>query len=337
MASLTEIINKGKSGIITIKTAFERLKQANPTLNDSDIGHFLNEMRTSLDMVAYNPETRQKDYLLGWEEDHARKLINNIINSDNYDSFVDLTCEDVYGWLETPFYKLLADKGIDLTPPPEPEEVFIFDGLEFATLGDVVDEIARLNPQKKINKDRAIKGLSNAYDGFYFNYTPEDGNIPLALVKTYCDRWGLYFPWQPLDNSDAPANSQDTQALSQEVQTLKTRITELKQANQQLTQKLADSQAEIERLHSELDNRPLAGENKPDTNTLTLKHITEPLKIIQVMQERYYGENFDPNDTDTYPTEEEITCWIRGTYKYKEQPALAIYKVGYLPKPKLKK
>lgn len=319
MASLAEIINKGKSGIITIKTAFEKLKQANPTLNDSDIGHFLDEIRTTLNMVMYNPKTRQKDYLNDTDSKEAGKIIYAICYPEYSDDFVDYTKEDLYGWLETPFYKLLADKGIDLTPPPEPleeEQGFgewfnLYNAIEHVNLDDAVRTVKRLNPDKKWATIDGIKKILISDS----HYTDGEEWIYLGNVRERCLNAGLLFPWKDPRNPDAPANNQDTQALSQEVQTLKARITELKQANQQLTQKLADSQAEILRLQSEHNNEPLASESKPNTNTLTFYMVTDFLRAVQAVQEVFYNPDSEYLKENNQRPEQVklfvVTDWIK--------------------------
>jgi hypothetical protein len=57
------------------------------------------------------------------------------------------------------------------------------------------------------------------------------------------------------------------------------------------------------------------------------EYQTKLMAIMYATIERYYGENYDPNDSDTAPKQTDVIGWIRKKYSLSEAKAKAVEKM----------
>jgi hypothetical protein len=69
-------------------------------------------------------------------------------------------------------------------------------------------------------------------------------------------------------------------------------------------------------------------DNPVKTEVITRpEYQTELMVIMYATIKRYYGENYDPNDSDTAPKQNDVIGWIRNTYSISEAKAKAVEKM----------
>lgn len=53
-------------------------------------------------------------------------------------------------------------------------------------------------------------------------------------------------------------------------------------------------------------------------------YSTKLMKIMSEVVSRYYGDNFDPDDSDTTPKQVDVIEWLTETYSLSDRQAMAI-------------
>lgn len=254
-----------QSELITVYQAIKFLKELDPEATANQISIILLSLHNKARLIYFDSikdgflyaDKYKKDYIKSYLSYYGEDRFSNNIYAQEFfeerkqekEINPDVLFPDEYcGWYRFDFYAFLDEQGITQETKEAP---FLYAGATHGLLGDVVDEIIRLNPDKTIDKNKLINVLSLT-NGFCFSHEPEDGTISLKEVKRHCDSASLYFPWNDKEVFFPPVIDDSTH--QQEINTLTQRIAELEQA-------LSNSRAEITRLQSEINNKHLPSDD----------------------------------------------------------------------------
>lgn len=71
----------------------------------------------------------------------------------------------------------------------------------------------------------------------------------------------------------------------------------------------------IAELEKELADVKKKGQGQPAMKEFdgqsSFRHVTDALKLVAAVQDRYLGETWDPNDNDTYPKKKDVVEWLK--------------------------
>lgn len=126
----------------------------------------------------------------------------------------------------------------------------------------------------------------------------------------WCDRTGIPrpLPWnfeKILPATDAGLRQlveEQRQQLAQAAE----EIERLQRVNENLTADIDHLREEIARLQA----NPSSGKTML-SNNLSFRYETVFLKLAAEVQDRYFGDNYDPNDPDTRPRKDHVVEWLK--------------------------
>jgi hypothetical protein len=68
-------------------------------------------------------------------------------------------------------------------------------------------------------------------------------------------------------------------------------------------------------------NQPIKTSANPQTGR---KHSTKLLSLVEAVIVRYYGNNFDPTNRETWPTQEAIKSWLKSEHGLSDREAMSV-------------
>lgn len=113
-----------------------------------------------------------------------------------------------------------------------------------------------------------------------------------ACIQKYCDAQN--------STSAATVNSTQENKLTDDAQSSVEQVSALAEQVATLTERLQQAEEEIASLKIKAP---------------TFRHMTPLLELVADVQDRYWGENWDPNDPDTITRQDDIIDWVKNDHR----------------------